>query len=94
MLFRVSDALYPANDAPDPIGCNAVAVEHVMASFKMVYQKPCFIQYPTSRYSMPAETASPTVKKAWARKNQERKLFQELSQYYERGKGSGSAESY
>jgi hypothetical protein len=78
MLLRVRNHCVQLNDAPDPIEWNAVALEYIKANLKMVYEEPYLIQY-----SMVVNApALPAWKKQPSRKDIERKMLMELSQYF------------
>ena len=70
---------YPiSNDAPDPIGYNAVAVRIIRTKRVPVYSKPYLLRGTGVRTAFNSKDA----KKERERRDVERRLYQKLSQYY------------
>ena len=66
------------NNGPDPIGCNAVAVEEIQRTRQVKNEKPCI------RIAPPKETEalSREAKEERERRGVGRALYEELSLYY------------
>lgn len=69
---------------PNPIDCDAVAVEIIPTIRSPVYLEPCLLIGPTAQGKRTAE-GSKDADDEYERRNVERKLFQELSRYYPLG---------
>jgi len=78
MLWPVSAYPIP-NNAPDPIGCIVVAVEIIGKHRKLVYQEPRL-----KKGKGPERTAtdSKCANNQFERRNEERRYYEILSQYY------------
>ena len=80
-LLLVSTHRILRNNAPDPIDCHVVAVPIIQVIRPLVNQEPRLL----TRHGKRTATGSKNADGEFERRNEERRLFQELSRYYPPG---------